>query len=97
VVPSGADADVTITLVAPTEKAAMDDAQILNASWGTIQMGARFKFDLELPDMKFEPKGNEIVAKGKLDQKALEVVFTIGKEKTEEAKKTRKDEPDDEG
>ena len=97
VVPSGADADVTITLVAPTEKAAVDDAQILNASWGTIQMGARFKFDLELPDMKFEPKGNEIVAKGKLDQKALEVVFTIGKEKTEEAKKTRKDEPDDEG
>lgn len=96
VVPNGADADVTVTLVAPSERAAVDDAQVLNATWGTVQMGARFKYDLDLPDLKFEPKGNQIVAKGKLDEKALEVVFKIGKEKTEEAKKAAKPDAEEE-
>ncbi|NUP06536.1 MAG: hypothetical protein HOW73_10805 [Polyangiaceae bacterium] len=87
VVPQGGDADVTITLVAPSPHEAADDAKVLTSSWGMIQAGAQFKYNLDLPDLAFKPQGNKIVATGRLSQAALEAAFKIGEEETEKAKK----------
>lgn len=94
VVPRGAEADVTITMSASSDEQAVKDAEDLNGSWSAIQIGASFKYKLDLPDVKFKPEGSKIVGKGTLTREALEVVLEIAKQKTEEAKaeKKKKDE-----
>lgn len=90
VVPRGAEADVTITMSSSSDQQAVKDAEDLNGSWSAIQIGASFKYKLDLPDVKFKPEGSKIVGKGTLTKAALEVVLGIAKEKTEEAKAEKK-------
>src|SRR5262249_28396596 len=91
VMTKGSEADVVITLFSSSEAQAIEDAKALNASWGFIQLGAKYEYKLDLPDMKFEPKGLEISAKGHLDQKALEAAYDLGKKKTEEGRNEKSD------
>lgn len=89
VVPQGADADITITLVSNTPAQAIEDAKSLTGTWGLIKVAASVKYDLKLPDMEFKPDGNKIVGTARLDQAALQRAFDIGLDETNEAKKEK--------
>lgn len=87
VVPQGGDADVSLTLVAANVREAIDDAKVLNSTWAAVQLGARYEYKIDLPDLTFETKGNTIVAQARLSQAALEAAFGIGQKMTAEEKR----------
>jgi hypothetical protein len=91
VVPSGGDAEVTITFQAKDEDEAELAMSDLKSSWPLFQVGAKSEVGMELPDLTWEVKGDIVEAKVTLAQASLERVFELGKKHAEDVKKRKKE------
>ncbi len=89
VFPEGGGAEVEITFTAESADQATKDAEALNSIWPFAKMAASAKFNIELPDLKFEAKGTEVKGKSKVSESFLAAAFKLGEERTEEVRKKR--------
>lgn len=91
VVPSGGDAEVTITFNAKDADDASSAMSDLRSAWPLFQLGAKSEVGMELPDLTWEQKGASIEAKATLPQASLDKVYELGKKHAEDVKTRKKD------